>query len=338
MSVEANLKDMSFKKAAKIATGIVGGIIALDMALTGFFITGSDENSVVKTLGVVSRVADNGMHVKYPWPISTVTHYGTGVQNAVVEETRPPCGSTDSRNADNKGGSTYTKDQQIVYASSAVQFALKPGGDLETIQNKFGGSSYKSFTDRFVAQAQKEILGAYDTKDVPANRLKIAGEIAKAFERQVKDEKMPVAVVGAQLTNLDFSCSYEAGVEKAASAKTEKTRLETERDTERVKKDKAVITAEGLRDSAIATAEGTKRAAELAAEGNAAGAKSMIAAFGGLDNYFKYLDKQAQLLWKGEVPYAVSGNGGGSNIVIPLPQPPTRPAAANDAQPQKHTP
>jgi membrane protease subunit HflK len=214
----------------------------------------------VTQFGQIVNITGPGLHFKLPFPIQSVTKNNVGIQNIDVTQTRAACGQANA-SGDSSGNTTYTKDQQFVYSSVTAQINLPSGDGLKTIQTYY--QSYPVILQSYLSQAMKEVLGTYNTIDIPSQRGKIAAEIAKAFQLQVNNPNpdkitpvMPVTIAGVQFKNFDFSCQYEEQVEKAAEAKTELTRKETELLSQKVEKDKTIVNAEGKKQQTILEGEG----------------------------------------------------------------------------------
>ena len=151
----------------------------------------------------------------------------------------------------------------------------------------------------------KEVLGRYNTIEIPAAREKISREMAAALQTQIDAKRMPITTAGVQFKNFDFSCSYEAQVEKAAEAKTDLTRNDTELEIQRVKKQKTIVDAEAQKEKAILESAGEAARILARATAEAQGITLMQAA---LSNSPYVVDYERAKRWTGQLPVNVYGS------------------------------
>jgi regulator of protease activity HflC (stomatin/prohibitin superfamily) len=280
------------------------------------------ESAVITTFGRATSVAGPGLNWKIPF-IQGRTNYPTDVQTIDVTQNRPSCNANGGSQNDT-GNTTYTKDQQFVYASATAQFVLPSDERLIKIHGKY--QNYSAFLTNYLNQGMKEVLGGYNTTDIPAARAIIAGKIGEAMKTQIDAESIPLGKPNVQFRNFDFSCQYEAQVENAAQAKTTLTRNETELAIQKVQKDKTIVDAEATKEKA--TLEGQGEAAKILsrAEAEAKGIQLMQTA---LANSPYVVDYERAKRWNGQLPVNVYGSA-------PIPfldvsRAPTRPGPVADS-------
>lgn len=253
---------------------LLGGAAAaaLILAYMSVYIIKSKENGVLTSFGEVEDVLKPGIGLKWPW--KSVTDYDVSVQNIRVIQQRPPKGG--QQKTDEINNTTYTRDQQAIYATVTAQIYLESGKPLMDIHSKF--PSWKVTVETKLSQAMKEVLGRYSTTEIPNRRKEIAKEIEESFARQIDEVerdgvKMPIKVNTAQLDNFDFSWEYEERVEAAASAKTDLTKRETQEQTARVSKRITILDAEAQSEKTKVTADAEAYALFQKAKAEAEGIK-----------------------------------------------------------------
>jgi len=283
------------KKNVGVGAKVLAGIIGVSALFSSVYTIDATENGVITTNGKIASVESSGLGFKVPF-IQSVNKYPIGVQSVEITQTRPDCHSQDGAQS-NAGNTTYTKDQQLVYASSKAQFSLEAGEALKTTHEKY--QNYESLLQGYLAQAQKETLGNYNTVEVPSIRGKIATEIQNSLAKQVAKEGIPVKVSEVQFQNFDFSCQYEAQVEKAAEAKAELTRQETVRDTAIVNKATTITNAEAAKQEQVLAGEAEASRIRAKTSAEADGVKMMQAALSASPMIVEYTKAKN---WNGALP------------------------------------
>jgi regulator of protease activity HflC (stomatin/prohibitin superfamily) len=133
-----------------------------------------------------------------------------------------------------------------------------------------------------------------------------------------------------QIAGIKPSDSFMVSNELAVKAKNDAIAAENTKRTRQFEADQQVIKAKGEADGAIESAKGRAAAVRLEAEANktkleleGAGQEARLSAeikpFGSPERYIQYLSAKAALNWNGQQPQVVSGGGGSTNLLVPIP-------------------
>lgn len=164
---------------------------------------------------------------------------------------------------------------------------------------------------------------------VNANRNEIQAEIEKDVAESV-EKLFGIEPHSLQIAGIKPSDAFMASNEAAVKAKNDAVAAENTKRTRQFEADQLVIRAKGEADGAIEAAKGRSAAVRLEAEANktkleleGAGQEARLSAeikpFGSPDRYIQYLAAKAALNWNGQQPQVVSGSGGSTNLLVPIP-------------------
>lgn len=246
----------------------------------------------------------------------------------------------------------YTKDTQPVSLQLSITYSIPRESVYRLLYEvgRAGNVDIESNVNAVTNDRVRSIVGQHDI-------VRVAGEGREEVIRQIKtvltDELrrlFAIDVHDVQLAALNFSQAYEESINQATLSKTAKLKAELERDRKKIEAEAAVAEATGRANAEIESARGRKLAAIAAAEGEAesislhakadAGAiaargaaeaealRAKVAAGGGAESYVRYVQAQAALNWKGEVPSTMLGGGAGTTSIAMLPLPQTTTTAA----------
>jgi regulator of protease activity HflC (stomatin/prohibitin superfamily) len=283
---------------------IIGAFAAAALLSTqSLYTIDSTENGVLTTFGNISGIQGPGLNFKIPL-VQGITPYSLQTQNIEITQKRASCQAAGDKTEKDLGNTTYTKDQQYIYASTSAQYTLPTGDDLKLIHAKY--QNYDVLAHNYLNLGMKEVLGSYNTVDIPSKRGEISQQIEDAFKTQVQAEGLPIKIGQVQFGNFDFSCEYEQNVENAAKKKTDQTRTETEREIEKITKEKTIIAAEA--EKAKATLEGDGEAYKILAKARAEaeGVRLLQEAISRSPLVIEY--KKADR-WNGQLPMNIYGAG-----------------------------
>jgi SPFH/band 7 family protein len=209
------------------------------------------ERGVVLHYGEVSKVADPGLHFKWPY-----------VDRVVRVPTRTTTGTM-------KDIFAYSSDQQPAQIALSVTFAVTDDG-VEDLYTQFGkiDNLYELAIVPIVKQEIKTVFGQFTA-------------IRSVQHREELNNKTRDAIVGAlakypylriesvQIENVDFSDAYEQTIEDRMKAEVEVERYKQNLERERIEAQIAATRAQGQADAQIKAAEAEAKAIELRSKAEA---------------------------------------------------------------------
>jgi len=173
------------------------------------------------------------------------------------------------------------------------------------------------------------IFASQNMATINANRLDIQLQLEKSIFKSV-EELFGIEPHSLQIAGIRPSDAFMASNESAVRAKNEAVAAENTKRTRQFEADQQVIRAKGEADSAVEAARGRAESVRLEAEANkmklimeGEGQQSRLEAeikpFGAPDKYIQYIHARAALNWNGQQPQVMTGSGGSTNVVIPMP-------------------
>lgn len=220
--------DTDIKKSTvkKIAISVVV-LAAIVTALAGGLRTvGAGEVGIITRFGEVSRVAESGITFKIPF-IESMTKMETRVQKQEVK--------TDAA----------TRDLQEVNGALAVNFSITNESALK-IYKELGTNYDETIITPILHESFKQGVSGYTAEQLMANRTEVKVTIQEMLTDRLA--AYGIAVVDANITDLNFSAEFNAAIEQKAVAQQEVERAKQE--LERVK-----VEAESKIEAARAEAE-----------------------------------------------------------------------------------
>jgi regulator of protease activity HflC (stomatin/prohibitin superfamily) len=178
------------------------------------------------------------------------------------------------------------------------------------------------------------IFAAQNMVTVNANRETIQEQIEKNVTVAV-ESLFGITAHSLQIAAITPSANFMKSIDEATMAKNAAIAAENELRTKQFQAQQIAATAKGQADAAIEKARGEAESTRLNAQANRdrlvlegtglqANLSAQIAPFGSAEKYISYLQAKATLQWNGQVPQVQAGSGAGTNLVIPLPTPPTQ--------------
>ena len=207
------------KSKAPLVTLIISAVIVLVLLMTtggSMYTVDQGERGVVLHYGEVSKVADPGLHFKWPY-----------VDRVVRVPTRTTTGTM-------KDIFAYSSDQQPAQIALSVTFAVTDDG-VEDLYTQFGkiDNLYELAIVPIVKQEIKTVFGQFTA-------------IRSVQHREELNNKTRDAIVGAlakypylriesvQIENVDFSDAYEQTIEDRMKAEVEVERYKQNLERERI--------------------------------------------------------------------------------------------------------
>lgn len=246
---------MSQKSKAPLITLIISAVAVLILLLTtggSMYTVDQGERGVVLHYGEVSKVADPGLHFKWPY-----------VDRVVRIPTRTTTGSL-------KDIFGYSSDQQPAQISLSVTFAIADDG-VEALYTQFGkiDKLYDLVVVPIVTQEIKTVFGQFTAIRSVQHREELNNKTRDAIVNALA--KYPyLRIESVQIENVDFSDAYEQTIEDRMKAEVEVERYKQNLERERIEAQIAATRAQGQADAQIKAAEAEAKAIELRSKAEAA--------------------------------------------------------------------
>ena len=246
---------MSQKSNAPLITLIISAVAVLILLLTtggSMYTVDQGERGVVLHYGEVSKVADPGLHFKWPY-----------IDRVVRIPTRTTTGTL-------KDIFGYSSDQQPAQISLSVTFAINDDG-VEALYTQFGkiDKLYDLVVVPIVTQEIKTVFGQFTAIRSVQHREELNNKTRDAIVNALA--KYPyLRIESGQIENVDFSDAYEQTIEDRMKAEVEVERYKQNLERERIEAQIAATRAQGQADAQIKAAEAEAKAIELRSEAEAA--------------------------------------------------------------------
>ena len=297
---------MSQKSKAPLITLIISAVAVLILLMTtggSMYTVDQGERGVVLHYGEVSKVADPGLHFKWPY-----------VDRVVRVPTRTTTGTM-------KDIFAYSSDQQPAQIALSVTFAVADDG-VEALYTQFGkiDNLYELAIVPIVKQEIKTVFGQFTA-------------IRSVQHREELNNKTRDAIVGAlakypylriesvQIENVDFSDAYEQTIEDRMKAEVEVERYKQNLERERIEAQIAATRAQGQADAQIKAAEAEAKAIELRSKAEAASINTKGEALRQNPEIIRLMQIER---WNGILPQTMLPNSAVPMLELP---PATRPQA-----------
>lgn len=272
----------------KLVGGTLLFLFAIVVFLLMYFTVAPYERVVVTDFGKIAYVADPGLHFKVPFAQNTHDF------RVDIQEVSPQ-----------KGVNTYTVDNQEVDVIFNVFYRIPPD------KVEFIYTNVPDVRDRLYTMALDRLKGAMGKVNVSSVAEK-RGELREAIKATLTADakSLGIEITDVQLTDLQYTESYRAAINAAATAKAGVEAVEYQKQQAQKKAEQAAIEAEGKANAVRAQAKGDADATVYNAE---ASAKSKIlngqAEAQAIEAKSKALAQNAQLVeytkalnWNGQLP------------------------------------
>lgn len=261
------------KKAGKIVTGLIAGVIAIVVVSASIAIVPAGNTGVVLTLGKVSNTSfQEGFHIKAPF-IQQVEVMSNKIQ---VYETN---------------ATAVSKDLQSVSSNIAVNYKISSDQSAKIYQTI--GRDYESIILMpAVQESMKSVTARYTAEELITERQIVGEEIKTTLETKVRD--YGIIIEKFNIVNFDFSAEFNAAIEAKQVAEQNLLKTKTEQQ-------QAIV---------IAEAEAKKKtiAAEAQAQATLTEANAQAEANNLLNNSLTELIIRYEQIqkWDGELPQVMS--------------------------------
>jgi regulator of protease activity HflC (stomatin/prohibitin superfamily) len=227
----------------------VVAIIALCIFFGSWYTVEQGERAVITTFGKVTSVEDPGLHFKAPF--ITTAHTLSTRSDAFALKT-----------------AAYSKDQQPADLELTITWHVQPG-EVQSIYEQY--RDLQSLASRLVQprvlEVTKTIFGGFTAQSAIQDRGKLNADVQAGIQEAVRG---PVTIDGVQITNIDFSDSYEDAVEARMKAQVEVEKSRQKVFNEQQLAQITVTQAQAAADSQLAQAKAKAESVRIAGEAEAA--------------------------------------------------------------------
>mgnify|MGYP000947525901 FL=1 len=297
---------MSQKSKAPLITLIISAVAVLILLLTtggSMYTVDQGERGVVLHYGEVSKIADPGLHFKWPY-----------VDRVVRIPTRTTTGSL-------KDIFGYSSDQQPAQITLSVTFSIADDG-VEALYTQFGkiDKLYDLAVVPIVTQEIKTVFGQFTAIRSVQHREELNNKTRDAIVTALA--KYPyLRIESVQIENVDFSDAYEQTIEDRMKAEVEVERYKQNLERERIEAQIAATRAQGQADAQIKAAEAEAKAIELRSKAEAASINTKGEALRQNPEIIRLMQIER---WNGILPQTMLPNSAVPMLELP---PATRPQA-----------
>lgn len=287
---EMNLvkKGLNMKNVFKIGLLATAGALALSIPLGAYYTVAEYERGVVVRFGKFQYVSTPGLGFKVPF-IDTVIKYPVNIRQATLDKIN-----------------TYTIDNQELDAKFTIVYRI-PAENVESVYRNVPDFETKILSlaiDRFKAE-----LGKVNTTEVAQQRGIVAKNIFTVLRAET-ERLFKIELVDFQINEIDYTKSFRAAVDAAASAKANVEKAEQDLRRSRIEAEQIRVkaegeanaareTAKGQADATLYNAEAEAKAIELKGAATAEAISAQAKALGSNTNLVE-LEKAKQ--WDGKLP------------------------------------
>lgn len=234
-----------------VAAAGVAAVLVLFIVFNPFVIVGPTDRGVVVQLGEVQdTILQPGMHLRNPF-IQEVKAYPV-----------TPFEFAYTISVGREGA--ITSDNQTIGVKLNLYWSYNPEY-VTTIAKQYSKTSLESILQTSLVASVKATLGKYTIFDLAKNQTKLSNEAFAELKQLLV--KYPIIISQLNLTNFDWSDSFDKNIEETQNKAQQVNQKEQELKIADLESQKQVKIAESERDALIAKAEGEKRQQVLIAEG-----------------------------------------------------------------------
>jgi len=249
-SLSEKFKQIKIGKLVLVAAGVVL-LVVLATVMNPFVIVGQAERGVVVELGQVQdQVLQPGMHLRNP------------ATQEIKTFTVIPFEFDYTISVGRDGA--ITSDNQTIGVKLNLYWSYQPE-QVTIIARQYSKESLESILQSSLIAAVKATLGKYTIFDLAKNQTKLSNE-ALAELRDLT-AKYPLLITQLNLTNFDWSDSFDKNIEETQNKAQQVNQKEQELKIADLESQKQVKIAESERNALIAKAEGEKQQQILIAQG-----------------------------------------------------------------------
>jgi membrane protease subunit HflK len=242
-------------KSAGVGVGLIGVVVALIWAGSGFFIVQEGQQAIITTFGRYSSTVDAGFQWRLPYPIQE--HETVPVtQLRTMEVGRNSIGQTTGL----RDSSMLTQDENIIDIRFTVQYRLKDAKSY-LFENRDPDKAVEQASE----SAVREIVGRSQVDSVLyEQRDAIATDLVKSIQLQLDRLKAGILIVNVNVGSVQVPEQVQAAFNDAVKAGADRDRFKNEGQayaSDVIPKARGLAArlreeAEGYRQRVIAQAEG----------------------------------------------------------------------------------
>lgn len=292
--------DIKPKTIAKIAGGVMGGILLLSTAMGSFFTVDQKNADVVTHFNKFSHMAEPGLNFKMPF-VDAVIPYTTATQQEEIDH-----------------ATTNTADNQQAYPTLIVQYNATLTG-IKIIYEKYPNIQQKIYN--LSSDIMKNVFGTYQVMDIPSSRQEIEGKIMAILKPEAL-RLYGMEITEVQIKNIDYTDAFNTYINNMTKSKAEveqakQKQLQTVADAQslitqaegQAKAEKAK--AEGAAYSIEANAKAEADSIRLKGEAEADAIKAKTEALNASPQFVNYTIAQQ---WDGKLPENIGVGASSSSI------------------------
>jgi len=206
-------------KSAGIGAGLIGLVVLVVWAGSGFFIVQEGQQAIITTFGRYSATVDAGFQWRFPYPFQA--HETVSVtQLRSIEVGRNTVGQTTGL----RDSSMLTQDENIIDIRFTVQYRLKDAKNY-LFENRDADKAVEQASESSV----REIVGKskvdsvlYEARDA------IAADLVKSIQGQLDRLKAGILVVAVNVQNVQVPEQVTAAFNDAVKAGADRDRFKNE--------------------------------------------------------------------------------------------------------------
>jgi modulator of FtsH protease HflK len=242
-------------KSAGVGVGLIGFVVLVIWAGSGFFIVQEGQQAIITTFGRYSSTVDAGFQWRFPYPFQA--HDTVAVtQLRSIDVGRNSIGQTTGL----RDSSMLTQDENIIDIRFTVQFRLKDAKDY-LFENRDPDKAVEQASE----SAVREIVGRSKVDSVLyEQRDAIAADLVKSIQAQLDRLKSGILIVNVNVQNVQVPEQVQAAFNDAVKAGADRDRFKNEGQaysSDVIPKARGTAArlreeAEGYRQRVVAQAEG----------------------------------------------------------------------------------
>jgi regulator of protease activity HflC (stomatin/prohibitin superfamily) len=269
-------RTMGGVRSAATAAVVILGVLIVFLS---YYTVPEGYRGVIIRTGAIAGVASPGLGFKIPFLDSVVDM------------------SVQTQRADFPDVSSYSRDIQLSISQVSVNYRLLPDS-VQRIYSDVGVDYADRLLTPRLPKRFKEVFGRFAAAEIVNNRTQLTEEIESLLRDDMAE--FGVAVEDVQITNIDFSDTYEQAVEATAKAEADVKRARQELEQVKVDAQRQVAEAEARAQAVKLAADA--EAYQIRAKGEAEA--SAIAARGkALVANPRLVELIAAEKWNGQLPY-----------------------------------
>lgn len=242
-------------KSAGVGVGLIGFVVLVIWAGSGFFIVQEGQQAIITTFGRYSSTVDAGFQWRFPYPFQA--HDTVSVtQLRSIDIGRNSIGQATGL----RDSAMLTQDENIIDIRFTVQFRLKDAKDY-LFENRDPDKAVEQASE----SAVREIVGRSRVDSVLyEQRDAIAADLVKSIQAQLDRLKAGILIVNVNVQNVQVPEQVQAAFNDAVKAGADRDRFKNEGQayaSDVIPKARGTAArlreeAEGYRQRVVAQAEG----------------------------------------------------------------------------------